>query len=406
MTTDNQHSPYWTTTTKLIIGLTLVAISAGVFLYYRSIVFLMILASIITYLFQPIVNWLAEKTRMSWRLSTTLVFLVLIIFLIGLLTGAGLAIAQQITGLVRVIQEFVNDLPEIANNISDFLAQYGSISELIPLNDLANRLLETIQPLLGQAGSLVGSIATGAAISIGRIFLLLFIAYFLLSESQRVGEIKVRIPQYDYDVQRMSLKLRNIWDSYFRGQIIIFVMVFTAYLIILSALGVRYSIALAGLAGLAIFVPYVGMWTTSIVTVLVTFFQPSNYFGLVPWQYAILVLGIALLINFTFDNFISPRFLGRSLDIHPAAILIAALLMANLFGLVGIIVAAPSVATLKAVGQYVFRKMFDQDPWPETEVVSKPVEFPWLRWSRQLRSRITNLRSRGKDDPQNKKPAD
>jgi predicted PurR-regulated permease PerM len=258
-------------------------------------------------------------------------------------------------------------------------------------------VLETVQPLVGQAGSLVGSIATGAAISIGRIFLLLFIAYFILSESQRVGEINVDIPQFDYDLRRMSRQLRNIWDSFFRGQIIIFVMVFMVYLIILSALGVRYSIALAALAGLAIFVPYVGMWTTSIVTVLVTFFQPVNYFGLVPWQYAILVLGIALLINFTFDNFISPRFLGRTLDIHPAAVLIAALLMANLFGLVGIILAAPSVATLKAVGLYITRKMFDQDPWPNEEEISKPVEFPWYRWSRQLKDWLVRLRSRNKD---------
>ena len=399
MTTENHSSPSWTTTTKLIIGLTLVAIFAGVFIYYRSIVFLMILAFIITYLFQPVVSWLTEKTRMSWRLGTTLVFLLIIIFLIGLLTGAGLAIAQQLSGLVKVVQEFVDDLPELANNLSDFLAQYGAISDLIPLNDLANRLLEVVQPLLGQAGSIVGSIATGAAVSIGKIFLIVFVAYFILSESQRVGEINIHVPQYDYDFRRMSRQLKNIWDSFFRGQIIIFVMVFVVYLIALSGLGVRYWIALATLAGLAIFVPYVGMWTTSIVMVLVTFFQPANYFGLLPWQYSVLVLGISLLINFVFDNYISPRFLGRTLDIHPAAVLIAALLMANLFGLVGIILAAPSVATVKAVGLYVFRKMLDQDPWPGGEEEPTQVEFPWYRWSRQIRNWLERISSRKKKQP-------
>ena len=34
-----------------------------------------------------------------------------------------LAIAQQLTGLVRVVQEFANDLPELANNLTDFLAR-------------------------------------------------------------------------------------------------------------------------------------------------------------------------------------------------------------------------------------------------------------------------------------------
>jgi predicted PurR-regulated permease PerM len=337
------------------------------------------------------VNWLAEKTGMSWRLSTTLVFFLLIILLMGLLTGAGLAIAQQLTGLVKVVQEFANDLPELADNLTDFLAQYGAISDLIDLNDLANRLLEALQPLLGQAGSLVGSVATGAAVSIGRIFFIVFVAYFILSESQRVGEINIRIPQYDYDIRRMSRQMRNIWDSFFRGQIIIFVMVFVVYFVILSALGVRYSIGLAALTGLAIFIPYVGLWTASIVMVLVTFFQPVNYFGMLPWQYSVLVLGIALLINFVFDNYISPRFLGRTLDIHPAAVLVAALFMANLFGVVGIFLAAPSVATVKAVGVYVFRKLFDQDPWPENEAEPTQVEFPWYRWSRQLIDKLKSI---------------
>lgn len=393
MTIENQRSPSWTTTTKLIIGLTMVAIFAGVFLYYRTNVSLLIMAFIITYLFQPLVSWLTEKTRMSWRLSTTLVFLLFVILLIGLLAGAGLAIAQQLTGLVRVVQEFANDLPELANALTDFLARYGAVGDLIDLNDLANRLLEALQPLLGQAGSLVGSIATGAAVSIGRTFFIVLVAYFILSESQRVGDIQIQIPQYDYDIRRMSRQMRTIWDSFFRGQIVIFMMVFVVYLIVLSGLGVRYSLALAALTGLAIFIPYVGLWTTAIVMVLVTFFQPSNYFGLLPWQYSILVLAIALIINFIFDNYISPRFLGRTLDIHPAAVLVAALFMASLFGVVGIFLAAPIVATIKAVGLYVFRKLFDQDPWPESEEEPSPIEFPWYRWSRQLKNWLRRIRA-------------
>ena len=400
MTSEDNHSPSWTTTTKLVIGLALVALFAGVFIYYRSIVSLLILAFIITYLFRPVVSWLTQRTKMSWRVSATLVFLLLVILLLGLLTGAGLAIAQQLAGLVRVVQDFTNNLPELANNISDFLAKYGA-GGLINLNDLANRILAAIQPLLGQAGSLVGSIATGAAVSIGRIFFVLVVAYFILSESGRVGEIQIdQIPQYDYDIRRMGRQLHQIWDSFFRGQLNIFMMVFIVYLIVLSALGVRYSLALAALTGLAVFVPYVGLWTTAIVMVLVTFFQPSNYFGLQPWQYSIMVLAIALSINFFFDNYISPRFLGRALDIHPAAVLVAALFMASLFGLVGIFLAAPIVTTVKAIGVYVFRKMFDLDPWPAAEVDTKPVEFPWQSWSRKLKEWSKRVRRKKDQDPE------
>ena len=397
MNTESQRSPSWGTTTKLVIGLTLVAVLAGIFIYYRSIVSLLVLASIITYLFQPIVAYINEKTRLSWRMSTAVVFLLLIILLIGLLTGAGLAIAQQANGLVSVVQEFTEDLPDLANDLTAFLEQYG-IKDIINLNDLANRLLETVQPLLGQAGSVVGSLATSAAASIGRIFFIVFVAYFILSESKRVGEITFdQIPNYDYDIQRMTRQLSVVWESFFRGQFIIFVMVFIVYLIILSGLGVRFSIALAVLTGFAVFVPYVGSWTSSIVMVLVTFFQPTNYFGLVPWQYSVMVLAISLITNFIFDNYVTPRFFGRTLDIHPAAVLVAALFMASLMGLVGIFLAAPVVATLKLMGLYVFRKMFDLNPWPEPEEESTPVEFPWSRWSRQLMSWIEKRKALKKE---------
>jgi predicted PurR-regulated permease PerM len=282
MAIEEYHSPSWSTTTKLVIGLTLVAVFGGIFLYFRSIVSLMIMAFIITYLFQPLVFFLTERTRMSWRLSTTLVFLVFVILLIGLLTGAGLAIAQQLNGLVRVLEDFTTNLPQLAEDLTAYLERFGA-GNLINLSDLANRLLETIQPLLGQAGSIVRSIATGAATGIGRTFFVVLVAYFILSESQRVGDIPIsQIPQYDYDIRRMTRQLRGIWDSFFRGQIIIFVMVFFVYMVIYSALGVRYSIALAALTGLAVFIPYIGIWVTSIVLVLVTFLQPSNYFGMIP----------------------------------------------------------------------------------------------------------------------------
>ena len=385
MTTETPGSPSWSTNTKLVIGLTLVAIFAGAFIYFRSIVSMMILAFIITYLFQPVVIWLTDKTRLSWRLSASMVFIVIFILLLGLLTGAGLAIAQQLIGLVRLLQDVAENLPGIAEDLSQYLEQYPTLGEYINLNDLANRLLETLQPLLGQAGSIVGSVATGAAISIGRIFFVVFVAYFILAESQSVAEISIdQIPEYSYDIRRMSRQLRIIWDSFFRGQIIIFMMVFVVYIVVLSALGVRYSIAIAAMTGLAVFIPYVGLWITNIIMVLVTLLQPFNFFGLQPWQYAAMVLAIALVINFIFDNYISPRFLGRTLDIHPAAVIVSALFMASLLGIVGIFLAAPVVATIKLLGIYVFRKMFDLDPWPEPEVDSKPIEYPWFRWIRNL----------------------
>jgi len=382
--TVSRKSPRWGSTTKLVIGLAVVALIAGVLIYYRQVVSSLILSLILTYLLHPLVEILDQKLKLSWRAITTILFLIIILLLLGLFTVAGFAIAQQLQSLARLLQEFTTILPEISQRISEILANYGALGEVIDVDMITNRLIETLQPLLGQAGSIVRSIATGAAISIGRIVFVVAVAYFLLADANRIPEMQdiQKIPDYDYDIRRMSKELQRIWNTFFRGQIIIFVFVFIVYSILLSILGVRYAIVLAVMTGLARFVPYVGPWITAFVMALVTLLQPSNYFGLQAWQYAAMVLLIAFSVDFVFDNYVAPRFFGRTLGIHPAAVLIAAIVAANFLGLIGIFLAAPTVASLKLVGTYIFRKMFDLDPWPEPEMEVAPVKYPWAEWGK------------------------
>ncbi|RLD08330.1 MAG: hypothetical protein DRI56_05610 [Chloroflexota bacterium] len=386
MTTEIQQSPPWGTTIKLVVGLTLVAIAAGLLLHFQSVVTSLLIACVLTYLFHPLVKFLSSTTRLSWQLSTGIVFILMIALLLGALTATGVAIVQQFQSLLQILQTFIADLPDIATNITQHLGQYGYLAELIDLNNLANQLIEALQPVLGQAGSLVSSFATGAATGIGKLFFVLMIAYFLLSDADKFSNRLdlSEIPDYNYDIQRMGRELRKVWNAFLRGQVILFVLTVIIYTLTLSLLGVRYAIGLALLTGLSRFIPYVGIIATLVVTGLATFFQPSNYLGLNPWQYTALILLVAFIIDKIFDSFVAPRFLGKALGIHPATVLIAAIIAASLLGLIGLILAAPVVATLKLIGGYIFRKMFDLYPWPEEETESVQIEYPWHRLGRSL----------------------
>ncbi len=386
MTTETQKSPPWGTTIKLVIGLTLVAILGGMLLYFRSVITSLLFAFVITYLFHPLIKFVTRTTRLSWRTSTGIIFIVTLLLFLGLLTATGFVVAQQIQSLLQILQNFITDLPEIADNLSQILARYGATGEIINLNDLANRAIETLQPILGQAGALVRSIATGAATSIGKIFFIFMISYFVLADMNKIPTPANfnAIPDYDYDLSRLKRELGQIWDAFLRGQMIIFVLIVVTYILALTVLGTRYAFGLALLTGLANFVPYVGSFVATTLTGLAAFFQPTNYFGLDHWQYAILALGVVFILDRIFDNVIKPRFFGKALGIHPAVVLVTAIMAANLLGLAGLILAAPVVATLKLFGRYIFRKMLDLDPWPEAETEPEQVEYPWQRWGRRL----------------------
>jgi hypothetical protein len=82
---------------------------------------------------------------------------------------------------------------------------------------------------------------------------------------------------------------------------------------------------------------------------------------------------VALLIDQVHDNLVSPRLMGQTLKVHPAFVLIAAFISANLFGILGIVIAAPMLASLQLFGRYTMRKMLDEDPWPSSEESLPPL---------------------------------
>jgi predicted PurR-regulated permease PerM len=189
--------------------------------------------------------------------------------------------------------------------------------------------------------------------------------------------------------------IATIWNVFLRGQLLIMLLTIMIYTVVMTALGLRYSLAIAILAGLARFVPYIGPLVVWVITALVALFQGENYFGLQSWQYAAMVVVIALIIDQILDNLVNPRFMGKTLGVHPAAVLVAALVAANLIGIIGIVLAAPVLASMVLLTRYFSRKMFDIDPWPPTTQPVKRMEYPWARLIHRLRAwlRMANRRA-------------
>lgn len=387
-------SPKWSSTTKLVVGLSFVAVIAALLIKFRNLIGPIILAFVLAYLFYPPAAWISKTTKISWRTAVTLIYLVLLILLLGLFTVTGLAIVQQLQSLLGFLQNNVTNLPELVARFSQQTFEFGPFQFSLAQYDLqalTSQLLSSIQPILGRAGSLISSLATSAAATVGWGLFILIISYFLLADAGRVsGElVHIDIPGYQQDIQRLGVELRNTWNAFLRGQLLIIGLVIIVYSILMAILGVRFAIGIAILAGIGRLVPYVGPLALWITTILVTYFQGSNYFGLEPIQYALLVVLIAFITDQIFDNIVNPRFMGQALGVHPAAVLIAAIIGANLIGLIGLILAGPSVATIKLLGGYIFRKMLDLDPWPAGET-PPPARTDW----KEQLSKIKTLRKR------------
>lgn len=371
------NSPTWGATTKLVIALTIVAIVAALLIKFQFIITPLLIALILAYLLHPVASFLQRKLHFSWNASVAVIYLFIIVLLLGLLTLGGVGLVQQVQSVVLIVQDGLRSLPELIEQISSRVYQFGPFKvdfSALDLRTLSSQVLSMVQPLLNRTGTLLGTVAGSAASFLGWTLFVVLVSYFVLTESGGLRDriITVEIPGYAQDFERLSRELGRIWNAFLRGQIIIFFLAVTVYTVLLSILGVRYAIGLAFLAGLARFIPYVGPMVNWVVLVLVAYFQTYKLFGLEPLYYAALVLVLALIVDQIFDNFVSPRILSTALRVHPAAVLVAAIVAANLLGILGVVIAAPMLATVALFWQYTMRKLLDLDPWPEPEVRQLP----------------------------------
>lgn len=365
-------SPSWSSTTKLVVALTIVAVIAAMLIKFQFIISPLAIALVLAYLFHPLAVFLQTRLRFSWGAAVSVIYALLIILLLGLLTLGGVGLIQQVQSVVTIVQDGLTELPQLIENFSGQVYQFGPFRidfRAVDLRDLSSQILGMVQPLLSRTGTLLSTIAGSAASFLGWTLFVVLVSYFVLVESGglRGRIVNVEVPAYREDVERLGRELGRIWNAFLRGQIIIFALAVMVYTVLLGLLGVRYAIGLAFLAGLARFVPYVGPAINWFVLVLVAYFQAFKLFGLEPFQYTLLVLVIALIVDQVFDNYVSPRILSSALKVHPAAVLVAAIIAANLLGILGVVVAAPILATVTLLWRYTMRKMLDVNPWPEEE---------------------------------------
>lgn len=370
--TQPSSSPKWGTSTKIIVTLLFLTSVIALLIRFAGLLNTLVTAFIIAVLFHPIAEWINKKTRISWSWSVSIIYLITVLILFGLFTLGGIALITQINELIRFLQNTLNQLPTLIDQLAATQITIGSFDldiSYINWDQLGNQLLSTIEPILTRVGNLFGSIASGAVGVVGSFLLSLLISFLIITETEGARDrmIKIEIPGYQEDIRRINVKIRTIWNEFLRGQALILLFRFILYLIILTVFRLKFVFGMSLLATLGNFIPYIGVAIVWIINFFVAFFQGTTAFGLDPFPYALIIMAVGWISDNLYDTFFSPKFMGNVLKLHPAAVLVAVLVGLNLFGLLGMFLAPPTLATLRLLIRYSERKLQDQDPWEDLE---------------------------------------
>lgn len=307
-----------------------------------------ILAGILYYLFNPVVDWLEKhKWKRGWSIG--LLYLVIIGALIVLFSFVVPAVKDQIASLL-------NKFPDYWDKLTNELDNFSKTGLFDQIRERLNSNLSEITKTISSKGTrFVNSAIDGIGSFVGTVTEVVlaivttpFVLFYLLKDGKKLPEFILKLlPVNARAHSRQVLKEANHQiSSYIRGQIIVSfcigILLYIGYLII----GLPYGLTLAIIAAFTSVVPYLGpaiAITPAIIIAIVVS----------PWLLLKLVV-VWVLVQLLEGKFISPQIMGKSLKVHPITILFVILVAGNLFGVLGVIFAVPGYAVLRVVVMHTF----------------------------------------------------
>ncbi len=371
------NRPRWTYEIKIVVSLILFAFFIYLFFQFRSVIPPFIIAIILAYILSPLVGFLQTRLHISRVIATAFSYLILLaVFVIIPFVLVPLA-ANQVASLNLSLQTFLE-------RVEDFLAnqQYTIAGQVIDISTLFKQAIGSLQgmmqPIIGQSVDLVVHVVS----SVVWVIFILVVSFHLIKESEKLNRWLEGLvpPSYRQDYIGLRLEINEVWSAFFRGQIVLSILVAILFTGIGLILGLPFALGLGILAGLLEFLPSLGhgIWLT--IAALVALFSGSTWLPVPNWVFALILVGLHLFFQQFDINYLIPRIIGRSVNLPPLVVILGIVSGAILAGILGIVLAAPTIASARVLGRYIYANIFDLEP--SGAPISDPTRPPNLQWWR------------------------
>jgi predicted PurR-regulated permease PerM len=356
-------SKRWSDTTKWLVIISSLLALVWLIARFSQIISPLAIAVILAYVLNPLVRFLTARTRLSRTLAVSSVYLALIVIL-------SLMVVAFVPSLIQQVKSIDVDFQNIVEGISSFFEQplfiFGFYVDLLDVyQEVSGTVQSIVSPLASQTVSFLIGLASGAA----WLIFVLIVSFYLLKDLGKLGRsIYALVPgDYQYEVRQLAREINVIWSTFFRSQLALCAVIGAVVGVTMRVVGVRNALILGIIAGVLEIIPNIGPTIAAVPAVLIAYFQGSSYLPLTSGWFALLVIGLYVVIQQLENNVLVPRIIGRSLNLHPLVVIVGAIAGANLAGILGMFLAAPTLASLRILGNYVRCKLLDLEPFPVRE---------------------------------------
>lgn len=358
----------------------LLAIFAAGLYMVREIFPPLVLALLLIFLLNPIVNVL-ERRRIRRGLGTALIYMAFVAFVttavlivapplnrqIDALRDRGPEITEEVLSGIegfaeRFGVEFNGDdirsffgleeeqAPTDGGSTSDPAGETPSSDERIRENiSLLTRLLSGVQGFAGRALHLILTFVLAP----------IFALYLLIDLPKIQARARHYIPpRYRAELEKIFETSAQAVGAFFRGQLLVALIVGVLASVALLAIGLPFWLPIGMIAGFFNIIPLIGPFIGGGIAVAVAAFTGGA-------DQALYAAGLMLVIQQVDNHFISPNVMGRATQLHPVMVMVALLVGGTLAGLWGMLLAVPAAAVLRIVGVHYY----------ETRVLGTPMEL-------------------------------
>ncbi|NTU55923.1 MAG: AI-2E family transporter [Anaerolineales bacterium] len=351
----------WSLTFRYVAGVMLFAAFVAFVFYAHDAVRNFVLAGFVAYLLNPVVEFLASRSRMKRGTSVNIVFFSSVI----LLVGVPAALAPIFYDEARIV---VEDLLNLSKQLGDTLSrpvQFGNI--VFHLEGWANSLSELEAAFLAPLPEEILPLLETTSVGVLWFLVILVSVYLLLSHwhDMRTSLFSFTLPPYRAEVEELYKRIKNIWMAYLRGQIVLMIIVGAVFTIVWLIMGIPGALVLGVIAGLFTLVPDVGPFLAVLLAAGVALLEGSTWIPLSNFWVAGIVIAVYLVLINAKNFFLRPIIMGRSVHMNEGLVFIVIIVATILEGILGALLVVPLIASLTVIIGYLRRRILGLPPFED-----------------------------------------
>jgi predicted PurR-regulated permease PerM len=362
----------WPITLRYGVGIVLIAICALILLLILPLLQIILLSFLIAFIMFLPSRALSRRLHLPYGLSVVISFVIAAVIVVALavvilpelfrMLGSIRDAVQQVSVQIITQLQASPATIEVAGIPIDMAALSAVLQPILSVDsvNVAANLVHLLFGFFGNAATLVAAIGTASVVAL----------FFLIDLPISGGTMTNWVPPgHSREIVLLFGKIDQLWLKFFRALIIIGTVTGAASFALFLLFGLHGALLMAAFTALIGLIPVVGrIFSIVLVFVMALINGSTTFTSMDNLVFALLTIVAYLVVTQIIGTIVSPKLKGSAINVPTVAIVVGVLVGLSTAGIVGALLVAPIIASLRVFMQYAIAKILLHDPYPHEEL--------------------------------------